>query len=70
MAGRTFAKRTAVLVVAGIYMGVSNQINDQLATKRARISGTVQIGNEVIPGRCEATAGAAAATALTRSCER
>jgi signal transduction histidine kinase len=39
----------AALVVAGIYMGVSSQINNQLVTERARISGTVQIGNEVRP---------------------
>jgi signal transduction histidine kinase len=41
----------AALVVAGIYMGVSSQINDQPVTRQAKISGTVQIGNEVVPVR-------------------
>jgi len=37
----------AALVVAGIYMGVSSQINDQPVTKRARITGVLESGNEV-----------------------
>jgi signal transduction histidine kinase len=41
----------AALVVAGIYAGVSSQINDQPVTKRARITGVLEIGEAEVPVR-------------------